>query len=558
MWIRGIAGAKSAAWLGVVLLGLLPCLGQSTIGPGGKVAYLADGLPLLGTPGSNGQTIGPTGVTLWYLGTDGKYYACTLSSCFGGGSMFRALNTALASATVNPTNQPPLIAPPAWATSTNYSPGNVATNGGNLYLNMAGNGGSGGGSPCTSASTGSGPSGTGAASITDGTCDWYYYGVATTTTSSVLAPVITSSGSTPSGLTLAYNVFTNSSDFGIRGGWPVAYNTNWAQVAAYTVPNGSGNLTGGTLSGTYPYVTFYTDAPKFSLNYGSLYSFQVIVDGQYVFQGSTALGYVTSGCCNYMTLDFTNSGGRRTRKVTMTAIEGAYFANVNVDPNSKVWAPAEPAITAYVFGDSTCVGSSAGPIDTGDSWPVAMGFKLGWPNVVNGCEGGTGYLASVAGTYPFSGHLTDAVTAGANVVLFWGGANDVGTYTPAQIQAAALADFQNVRAELPGALIFVFGIYPGATGPSATVTAGEAAIQAAAEAMPDYGSGTFFIPVATDPTGAWLSGTGTTTAPTTSGNSSVCVSGNLGGGVHPTDPCIVNYIAPRVATALANIIRSQH
>lgn len=455
------------------------------------------------------------------------------------------LRSAVASATTNITNQPPLIPSPAWVASTAYGVGNVVVNGGNLYLcAVAG----------TSAASG-GPTGTAAAAVTDGTVSWFYYGVPQITTASPLAPTVTITNSVLSGLTnwfpsVASDHVTIEPQFGYLGGIPqVVHN---AGTGAYQVQI-SANSVSGTPNLTSPGgYTFSTDAPKISIfahPTNAEGSVQITVDGQLL--SPNAISQLTlNSSDNYLNLDF-SLVGRKVRTITLWNSNGQItFYGVYVDPYSNVWAPAPPNITACVMGDSFTAGGGSGayfePINALDQWPMVAGQKLGIVNVWNMAIGGTGWLAGSPNNV--SGFLANTTNSGflsgyCNLIIINMGINDSGVYTGAQITAAVTADLQTLRSLNASAPIIVTGTW------YATDLTTEQAIQAGvtAEADPNV----YFLPMATDPTNSWLTGSGNITAPV-SGPLSVC----LGNASHPTAVCEKNWMGPKMANAIKAIIPS--
>jgi hypothetical protein len=440
------------------------------------------------------------------------------------GNTLRAAEQAAAAS--NPITQPALIAPSSWTANTYYSQGQVVLNGSNQYMVYNNPGGTSG--------SGTGPSGTGAAPIADAGITWYYYGKPLSTTTSSSAPVITNATAAPSALSQFYGTTAEASNFAFTGGkvGPIS-----GSEAVQIVPSPEGSM------------SFVTDAPQLTIEAVGQHAAQIIVDGRNVIVGGNPELVINGNA--YLTLDFTSAGGRKSRTITWLNWGGLRFSGVAVDPASTVSAPL-PAfkIRACLFGDSIAVGGNGFPLIAEDFWSQRVGEMLGWSDVWNLAQGGTGYVnPGPSGSSTFVELASEATSNGCNLVLFWGGLNDA-YYADSQIQSAALKTFQSIRAGLPNAPIVVFGLYPASSGPSATVIGVENAIHAAVTQFDD--PLTYFVPVSTDPAGPWVYGTGTVVNPAGNGNADICVSND---GAHPTETCITDILAPHIANALQTVIQ---
>lgn len=453
---------------------------------------------------------------------------------------------AAAAAVSNPLTNPPLTLPAAWTANAVYTMGTVVTNGGNQYICYAAG---------TAAASG-GPSGTGSAPIADNTASWHYSGVSRISANSPAAPALSYvSGANPTGLANIYTGVSKPGCFYFAGGTPTASPTVPAsQLAFPSVTEGSTGGNCGYNNGKnnfYWAVTFETDAPKFAIgtNNNNSNPRRVIIDGQYYNDGGDA---VSVGNPTWAVYDFSAAGGRKTRRVTMEGYGPVYFAGVCVDAQSAVWAPpAVDQVKVAVLGSSIEGGGNNYPILPSSAWCTQVGKYLGWSDVRNLGIGGTGYIQP--GSYTnYAGHLSDATSFSPDIVIVGGPINDANTgSTQAQIQAAALSLFQQVRAALPNAIIIAGGQYPAASGPSAACLAGEAGVQAA---VSQFGDGkTFFVPIANDANGSWITGTGKVTAATGTGNSDVYTSSD---GTHPVQLGI-DYAARRWATAIRQNVLTQ-
>jgi len=227
------------------------------------------------------------------------------------------------------------------------------------------------------------------------------------------------------------------------------------------------------------------------------------------------------------------------------------FWGVLVDPASQVTAPdTTDHLRVIAIGDSITNGGNGFPDLTAIDWPSLAAKTLGWNDVWNSAIGGTGYIAQGTGNaFPnFGQRLQDVCSNSPDLVIVFGGIND-GNSSSAQIQAAALAYFQAVRACLPATPLIVLGAWPGATGPSAGRIAIENAIQAAVNQSND--PATYFVPIATDPNGSWITGTGNVSVPAGDGNADLYISPDS---VHPTNAGIA-YLATHIAAAMSKVIQ---
>jgi hypothetical protein len=422
-----------------------------------------------------------------------------------------------------PAGQQPLTAIPLWKENTYYSQGNVVINQGNPYVVWNYPGGI--------SSSGSGPSGTGPGPISDGTVTWYYDDQPVASATSQLAPVITDLKTPPAGLSQFYSVTAQSSDFWFSGGIP-------SPLPSYPSVVDILPFSDGTMS-------FETDAPHFAIKSYGDHPYQIVVDGRNVFAGGRKGVYG-----GYINIDFSNAA-RKKRDVTLLISGNVTFEGVYVDPASTVTATTQVNTRVCVFGDSITSGGNGFPLVSEDFWPRRVGQMLGWSDVWNLAEGGTGYInkSPTPGNTNFLGHVGDATNNACELVLFFGGLND-GYYPDSQLHTAALKTFQEVRAGLPNAPIIVFGVYASSTGPSATVIADENAIHSAVTQFND--PLTWFVPVSTDPAGPWVYGTGFVVNPTGDGNADSCTSPD---GTHPTEACIIGIIAPHIARAVSQVIQ---
>jgi hypothetical protein len=283
-----------------------------------------------------------------------------------------------------------------------------------------------------------------------------------------------------------------------------------------TMPSGSGgNTAGNGATSTYQWsAEFWTDAPKVMLhNLCSSNTYMVEVDDQPV--SGTGLAFPASSGSGYTLLDFTSVGGSAIRKIRVELATAAGFAGVYVGPTYTIWPPSDG-------GSEIRVAVVAGSIDVGTGSTLANGARpkllgklLGWTDVRPVAHGGTGFVAaSTTNVFGDALRVADTVAANPNLVIISASQNDDASV--ASLAAAALAAFQAYRTALPAVPIVVTGVVAGSSGPSATRLSNEAAVKSAFDTWAD--SRSIWIPMCSDTTGSWETGTGTTGAPTGTGN----------------------------------------
>lgn len=301
-----------------------------------------------------------------------------------------------------------------------------------------------------------------------------------------------------------------------------------------------GNVDDGYNATAYR-VAFATDAPVVNIGVlgGSAYRF--IVDGSYVSLTSTV---VATGGVQFVELDFRAVGGSKQRIIQLEGQNASGFYGVAVPPSYPVQQlPPSPKI--IFVGDSFTLGAVIP--NAADGYARVAGDFLGVPDTRLSGIGGTGYTKTFNNEHNFAQRLTDWTTKDPDVVVFAGGLNDDDN---AAFQPAVLALLQATRTALPETIILVLGVFPAATGPNAAVLSKEHKIAAAVTQFADpY---TRFIPVATDPAGAWVTGTGRVGAPTGVGNSDQIT------GVDGTHPSVYGHLfyGQRATKEILSALRS--
>lgn len=344
-------------------------------------------------------------------------------------------------------------------------------------------------------------------------------------------------GSAAPGLTNFYYAVSfgsPSASFSYYGGSPVIFANDYLQFPSTTVPSG-GNISNKSNAVTWR-VGFYSDSPKVAIGVLGYYKYRFLVDNSYVSKEQT--DYSVFGGAQYTTLDFTAAGGSKKRYIEVEGFQAGGFHAVAVQPNYKVWSLA---ITKklIIVGDSFVVGTGTS-IDN-DGLGTVIADYLGIRNVVCVAIGGTGYT-NAGTTYKFADHSSDWTTKNPDIIVFAGGINDADDNN---LQPAVQSLVQNTRAALPNTIIVVLGVWPGSTGPSNATISKEKKIAAAVSAIAD--KYIVFIPIATDPTGSWVTGNGKIDAPTGDGNSDIVTCPD---GTHPTNYGHL-YLGQRIADKIA-------
>lgn len=470
---------------------------------------------------------------------------------FGGGGVVKEtfgmqLRRLAAAAQINnPLINVPLGPAPTWVANTVYSVGQVVTNGANQYIcNVSG-----------AAASSGGPTGTGNAAITDNLASWYFYGLAQPAAAAVNQPAISTSASVPGGLTQTIAMNASPSPFYYTNGLPFVDGFgSYSFYSAYTI--------GTTKNQENFAVTFITDATKIGIKvFGSspYKTARIIVDGQYV----TVSGYIpgTGGNPSYVVVDFTSAGARKSRVITYSSTsQQNTFGGIAIGPTEEAWAPStKDRLRVVWIADSIASGGgspgSSPSVEDADT-PRQVGQLLGWSDVFDTGQGGIGYINTNTGAgYTYVQQFTNFVVGNSlnpNILIIAGGQNDPNAagYSTSVETAAVLTMLQTARAAYSTIPIIVLGVFPGATGPSATYIALETAIKAGVTQFGD--ANTYFIPITNDPVQAWMTGTGKVSSTTGTGNSDAYTSAD---NVHATDMGRI-YQAQRMAQAILNVIQN--
>lgn len=341
---------------------------------------------------------------------------------------------------------------------------------------------------------------------------------------------ITQSSSAPSGLTRNLNPANT-----IAGG-PIKYYGG--------SPVGAGGATvraqapGGYTSSRYETIFEGLSAAFYLENSASGKEFRVIVGNRYVGDGSGQPILFNTDNGLYLQATFP------TRDNYKFAIERQYTAGIQgllLDPFSQAWATPDPAPTFFMVGDSY-TGGTGGAFRTA-AYEYAMAHMMGLNMMDNGV-GGSGYIQPSFTTFGDPTRLSQVASQPFSVVGVAGGINEPTGTTDAAMSAAGLAYFQAVRARQPDALIIVYGVWPGSTGPSVEMIGRENALLAAFNTWADPFS--IFVPISTD-VKPWLFGQGRAGSQGGTGNTNIYI-----GGLDGTDATHLNagghvYVGKRAA-----------
>ena len=306
------------------------------------------------------------------------------------------------------------------------------------------------------------------------------------------------------------------------------------------IASSGGNVDDGYSATAYR-VGFYTDAPVVNVGVLGNSGYRFVVDSRYV---SLKNINIDKGGGQFIQLDFTNEGGSKPRFIQVEGATASGFLGVAVPASYKVWRPVTSSRLLFV-GDSYTLGAAIP--NEADGYARVAGDFLGVYDTWMSGVGGTGYTSIGGSGLNFSQRITDWTTKNPDVVVFGGGLNDADDDA---LQPAVLSLLQTTRAALPSAIIMVLGVFPASTGPDIRILNKERKIAAAVKQFAD--SNTRFIPISTDPMGAWVTGTGHVGLPTGVGNSDIVT------GADGTHPSVYGYLyyGQRVATGLMEALRS--
>jgi lysophospholipase L1-like esterase len=239
------------------------------------------------------------------------------------------------------------------------------------------------------------------------------------------------------------------------------------------------------------------------------------VDGKFVGSQLAVTPSGAAGATRFIRVDFPAAGRRRVElELGGCDIEGVY-----IPQTGSVWAAPPKGPKAICVGDSYT--ESSGDYTNMDSWVTAFADTMGWENVWNSGIGSTGWAKESATGANNSIEDRVAVTVNAyspDVVFFLAGYNDraVDSAPYTTTKNAVTAALSSVRAALPDALIIV-GLNTAHSPVDGSVDTVYKPIQDAINA-----SAGPYADILLDTASAGLfTGSGTTSAPSGSGNSDV-------------------------------------
>lgn len=433
-----------------------------------------------------------------------------------------------------------LIAPTAYANSTAYVQGTAITANSNVYICITSG---------TSSGTGTGPSTTGNAPITDGTAAFYYWSASFS--SSAAAPTMTANQTKYA----SGNTWTTSAFTGSTPSTQIADTKNFLITGAnFTDVNNSGlnpQLNGSSVpTSTTMSVSFYTDATSIQITPAGNAALGKVYLAIYINGVPLTVGYAQpiaagSGSTNIQ-LVFPNPG---TNLIRVECINGTGFLYVTtIGKLSKVWRSSVPDSVRVAFvGTSYLSGSTWHPVShnlgIGEQAANLLGVT---DSFVSNVGAGAGYIN--AGSYGnYLSNIAYVTAYNPEVVVITGGGINDSSGSPSQAteQAAVLAYLKAMRVALPNAVIVVVGSESGANGPSTIIFTMEAAVAAAVASFNDpY---TFYVTQSgVSAEQAWISGTGNSVSTNGMGNSDLYISTD---NVHPVQAG-VNYLAAREANAV--------
>jgi lysophospholipase L1-like esterase len=360
------------------------------------------------------------------------------------------------------------------------------------------------------------------------------------------AVTITDNGATLPAATSASYPFTAASKgvWTVNGGAPFSAGGGNFRFASAVIWTSGGNAgTGDGKQCNFWRASAMCNGRYLALRLGpTTAAYRILIDDRYVAMSGTVLG-VTSGLASqFLLLDF---GARAIRKVTVEGQQTCSFAGAYTEASAKLWAVSDADMLRATFiGDSYVHGSAATHL--GDGIAPVMGDWLGVAMHASGSASGTGSTGWAASTtaYRFDERIANGdigLNGAPPDLLFMMASVTDRAKEPAVITANALAGLRTARAHYPETPIVMFGClgasYVG------TVLANEAAVQAAVTQLADPLAG--FVPVSTDPLGAWVSGSGRIGSPANDGNSDWVT---IADGTHPSDEGCA-YIGRRYAGA---------
>ena len=399
--------------------------------------------------------------------------------------------------------------------------------------------------------------------ITDGGVTWYYAGEVRSTQVDSAAPQVSWGLRTdmlknmPSYQTLVPSVLAPLAFYsgGLFDSDPIMPNRSVVTV------RGSNLGAQGSPMFLYPStasMTFWTDSDQIVLgSYNAVYEKQRMVLEVNDRRLNDSQVAVTPGSKFFnpggFLIDFRDSTLKsKSKKIRVLTTDGfaVTAAQVYIENGKKLWTENNSNHWKLaVEGDSLTQGGYQSPYQPGQDWVSQVGALLGCDDVANMAQGGTGFISDNKGKKTtYMQRIERFASLNADVYVIAGNHNDLSYPAADQIQAA-LRYFKKLRELQPKAVIVVFGVNPlqGESSDSGGVRNAELNLKVAFDQWADDNA--YFVPIATDPTGPWITGTGSVDAPKGDGNKDLFYTSKDG---HPLQRG-VDYFAQRYAQALKNI-----
>lgn len=281
-------------------------------------------------------------------------------------------------------------------------------------------------------------------------------------------------------------------------------------------------------------IDFVYTGTQFEVSHNSE-SIQCFVNGQPTTAYHSAP--ITGFASEVRRYNFGTSATRRIRLILGTT----YFIGIYIEPTGTIGL--KPSLTngrLIWASDSLGVGSYATPLETGFVGQIRQFFDC---DLWNSSVGGTGYLndGGGGGSVPLPARMiSDVYNNAPDVFVMCMGANDVFTYTTAQVNAVLAPLFSQMNSSLVGVKVIVIG--PNEWNntmvalPVYANMCSELQSLCAAHGWPyiDQGTGKTYNKSGTlvNTTSQWITGTGYVGNPQGDGNADTYISSD---GVHPTN-----------------------
>lgn len=372
------------------------------------------------------------------------------------------------------------------------------------------------------------PTHTGIGTVLDGTATALYLGAPRVPVAAVDVPTVTPGVAKPAIFSKRHDPLTQAGKFIFSGGVAIADGANTGVLlSGYSTKTvGDVVVTTPGKSNNNPAFEFMTDAPVFYVNSAAFNvsaSFRLIVevDG-YRLKDSALMGL---GGGNSIRFDLSAYPTKVRRiRIHWTQAAAAYvFEGVWTEAGYNIWSP-DHGLSAVVIGTSLTQGSGYSSFVSGLGWPDYFASLCGLKTMHNVAQGSSGLQVTGASRFSWQERISDVTSLSPDIVFIEGPHNDVG-YSGASQLAANTAFITSLRTALPNALIVCLGTNAELLSQNAGMIATETNMAAAVAALGD--PMVIFVPVMTDPDGAWFFGyrhAGTISAMTAGVNAQITLS----------------------------------